>query len=118
VVGTSGNGIYLSTDAGVTWSSEDSGLPGGNINVLVVSGTEIYAGTDYGVFVSSDSGRRWTDAEVDSARVNVTALAANGADIFLRPQDTVSVRLPVRRESSCRQTKDKAGNPLTMGSIA
>jgi ligand-binding sensor domain-containing protein len=45
VIGTSGGGVFESTDNGISWSEVGSGLPNTFINALAVSQTYLFAGT-------------------------------------------------------------------------
>ena len=51
--GTSGNGVYLSTNNGTSWTL--NGLSGYSIGSLTVNGSNLYAGTDGGVYPLSRS---------------------------------------------------------------
>lgn len=53
--------VYLSTNNGVSWNSVSGGLPGNHdITSIVISGTNIFAGSDaYGVFRSTNNGSNW-----------------------------------------------------------
>jgi photosystem II stability/assembly factor-like uncharacterized protein len=51
LAGTDDNGVYLSGDGGVTWTSFGSGLPGSTrVWSLAVSSEGIFAGTDKGIW--------------------------------------------------------------------
>ena len=61
--GTSGSGVFLSTNKGASWtliSLTDEWM----INSLAVIGTKVFAGTGWnqGVFLSTDNGTTWTSA--------------------------------------------------------
>lgn len=57
-IGTEGNGLYRSTDNGLTW---DSSLAGMDVKCIALSGNNVYAGTiGNGVQVSKDNGLNWT----------------------------------------------------------
>src|ERR1035437_5473395 len=62
--GTFGNGVYLSTNSGTSWTAVNNGLPASSfITALAVSGTNIFAGTygyGGGVFLSTNNGTTWT----------------------------------------------------------
>src|ERR1035437_4050043 len=58
--GTRGGGIFLSTDKGTSWKSENTGLPlFSNISALSFSGANLFAATDYALYLSSDNGMSW-----------------------------------------------------------
>ena len=61
---TSNNQVYVSYNAGLTWSNISNGLPSAPANTIAVSPynyDEIYVGTDLGVWVSLDGGVSWQD---------------------------------------------------------
>jgi ligand-binding sensor domain-containing protein len=59
--GTYGNGVYLSTNNGASWTAFNTDLPPYRyINTLAVDGANLYAGTVSGVFVSTDNGTSWS----------------------------------------------------------
>ncbi len=53
-------GVFLSPDKGSTWMHSDSGLTNHEVNVLINSGTTLYAGTNSGTFFSTNDGSSWT----------------------------------------------------------
>ncbi|MCH8325796.1 MAG: regulator, partial [Bacteroidetes bacterium] len=61
--------LVLSNTANGQWV-QTNGPFGGKINSLVVSGTNIFAGTCGGVFLSSDNGANWT--AVNNGLTNTT----------------------------------------------
>ena len=71
LAGTDDNGIYLSVDGSVTWTSFSSGIPG-NTRVwsLAISSDGVFAGTDKGVW-------RLPLAEIISDVKNITELPKN-----------------------------------------
>jgi hypothetical protein len=91
--GSSGDGAYLSTDNGASWTGINSGLTNGNVLSLVFnsSGT-LFAGMDGGgVCLSSDNGTTWTQAGMQGSPVSSLAVSStdeifattNGEGIFL-----------------------------------
>ncbi len=59
---SSGNKVYASTDAGITWSDYSTGLPNLPVNCLVYQNNtndRIFAGMDVGVYTISDSLSGW-----------------------------------------------------------
>ena len=81
-VGTSGKGVFISSDQGVTWDPRNNGLPDLFVSALVSSDSILYAGTSNGLSVSIDHGELWTQG---SQRISegVTALALSGRDVFV-----------------------------------
>ena len=91
--GTSGDGAYLSTNNGASWTGINSGLTNGNVMSLKFnsSGT-LFAGTDgAGVFLSTNNGTTWTHAGMQGNHVGSLAISSideifvttNGEGIFL-----------------------------------
>lgn len=97
VLGSSGGGIWRTTDGGQTWSNRTNELP--NLTVSILQGSDanpnvVYAGTGRrfnagnplsgnGVLKSTDRGRTWTVLEStlnDSKFANVTGIAVNQLD--------------------------------------
>ncbi len=56
-----GDGIYLSTDTGLTWTKKNNGLSTTGILDLQTVGENILAGTFKGVFISNDNGSSWVE---------------------------------------------------------
>jgi len=78
--GTYGNGIFLSTNSGETWTLLDNRFEIADVRALAVCGTRIFAGTaGGGVFRSTDNGNTWTQT---SFRSWVNALAVCGTTLF------------------------------------
>ncbi len=88
--GTYGEGVFLTTDNGENWTPEDTGLTNPNVECLAVSGTNLFAGTEYGgvvgsgVYLSNNNGTSWTAAGngLTSPHGDVFALAAIGTNLF------------------------------------
>ncbi|MFA6232684.1 MAG: T9SS type A sorting domain-containing protein [Bacteroidota bacterium] len=80
--GTSGGGVFRSSDNGTTWSL--SGLAGAIVNSVVVSGSNVYAGTQEagGVSVSTDNGITWTAVNSGLTTKWVIDLAVSGNNMF------------------------------------
>jgi len=75
------DGIFRSTDRGVTWTGWNFGLYDPNINALAfVDSQIIFAGTQSGIFRSSNAGRSWrdTDFAVEWAPVSCLAVSRDG----------------------------------------
>jgi hypothetical protein len=55
--------------------------PGGNINCLTVSGTNLFAGSDSGLFLTTNQGTSWTamNSGLTNTDVNTVAVIPNGA---------------------------------------
>ena len=59
-----GNGVFLSTDNGTSWTPVDSGLTSNDVWCLAASETTLFAGTyqGAGVYRSTNNGRSWSPA--------------------------------------------------------
>lgn len=60
IAGTSGHGVFLSSDTGKTWTPSDTGLTDATIYSLAACGTEVFASARSGGFLSTDNGSHWT----------------------------------------------------------
>lgn len=82
--GTSGNGIYLSRDNGITWSAINTGLTELYISAIGNIGTTLFAGTwNNGVFRSTDNGLNWSSLNNKSQPIPyVKAFAVIGTTLF------------------------------------
>ena len=81
--GTSGHGVFLSTNSGTSWTAVNSGLSNLNLTSLAVSGTKLYAATSGGgIFFSANNGTSWSAENPGLTNLVVEALAANGTDLF------------------------------------
>jgi hypothetical protein len=77
--GTYGDGVYLSSNNGISWSAVNTGLTNLFVNALAIKGDTIFAGTDGGIFMSSNNGQLWAAV---SSSTTVYALAISGNNIF------------------------------------
>ena len=76
------NYVYRSTDTGMTWKQDASGLTNHNFQCLATNGSTIFAGTDSGVFISKDTGTTWTASNSGLTNKNIQALFSTGPDLF------------------------------------
>lgn len=78
------DGVFLSANDGASWSSVSTGLTTLHINVLAVSGGNLYAGTEgAGVFRSTNNGASWTAVNAGlPAPTSIYALACLGTSVF------------------------------------
>ena len=84
--------VYLSTDAGVTWTK--TGLPTNNWNsvaesadgmnmvALANSGSAIFGAGSGGIFTSTDSGATWVSNNVPSGAWTCAAMSADGNELI------------------------------------
>jgi hypothetical protein len=81
-------GAFRSMDGGAHWSAVNNGLAEPpSVNVLAVSGADIFAGTDHGVFRSTNKGATWTafNAGMPAGAgivPSVTAFAVHGSSLY------------------------------------
>ena len=80
--GTSGGGVFLSTNYGTSWTAVNTGLTNTNVHALGRIRTLLFAGTDGGVFRSTDNGTSWTAVNTGLTNTNVHALAVSGTNLF------------------------------------
>jgi hypothetical protein len=80
--GTDSHGIFLSTDNGTSWAAVNSGLTLSlnSFKSLVVSGTNLFAGSSIGLYRSTNSGTNWT--QINSLVGSVPCLAVSGTNLF------------------------------------
>jgi photosystem II stability/assembly factor-like uncharacterized protein len=79
--GTDGDGIYLSTDNGTTWSP--FGLTSNIISSISIIDTNLFVGTDVGPYLSTDGGMTWSAPLVlGLTNSSITAFAGRGGNLF------------------------------------
>jgi photosystem II stability/assembly factor-like uncharacterized protein len=82
-VGTTGGGVFRSSDMGTTWTPMDAGLTNTSVWSLAVADTNLFAGTyGGGVFLSTDGGASWRSASDGLEESHVLALALDGPNMF------------------------------------
>jgi len=65
VAGTSGGGVFRSTDHGMTWDRWVSGLDQAEtVFSFAINGNDLFAGTNRGVYLSTDHWANWTPKNV------------------------------------------------------
>ena len=82
--GTGGDGVYLSTNNGTSWTQVNSGLPlTPTVTSFAVNGTEIFAGIDgNGVYLSTNNGSSWYQVNFGLTNMAVRSLAVSGTNLF------------------------------------
>ncbi len=79
---TYGEGIFVSTNDGNTWSLMNTGIPINNyLYALTVDDSTFFAGTDSGVYLSTNFGNSWFGAGITD-KIS-TSFAINGSNIFV-----------------------------------
>ncbi|GCC51351.1 hypothetical protein SanaruYs_15760 [Chryseotalea sanaruensis] len=89
----SGNGIFKSTDKGVSWTILNSTISFGDINRLVISPTnenEVVAGTSTGIYRTSDGGVNWTNS-LDELNIQDIKVNPANFDIQYAAQNSIGV---------------------------
>ncbi len=78
-IGTMGNGVYYSTNEGVSWIISNNGLTYARVNGMALDSTNfLYAATERGLFRSSNSGALWTATYFSSNVIySITVDASN-----------------------------------------
>lgn len=79
IFASTGGGILISTDSGVTWSNKSVA----NLNVysIAVNDSIIFAGTSKGVLLSTDNGTTWI--QTGFSKATVYAIALKDSNIFV-----------------------------------
>lgn len=80
--GLQGNGIYLSTNKGTSWSIVNDGLTDKGITSLFANGSNIFAGTWGGVFLSTNNGAEWSNIGLTELTGGVNTLAVCSNYLF------------------------------------
>lgn len=80
--GTSGDGMFRSTNSGTSWLPANTGLVGLEFPAFAISGANLYAGSEgEGVFLSINNGASWS-ALAPLTNQFVFALAVSGSDLY------------------------------------
>jgi hypothetical protein len=88
--------VFLSTNNGASWTPVNTGLTRGIIVYsLVVSGSNLFAGTSGGVFVSTNNGTSWMAANNGLTNTDVHSLAVSGPHLFAGTDDGGVWRRPL-----------------------
>ncbi len=87
--GTNGEGVFLSTNYGQSWTGVNNGLvtfdlTGVNVSALGVNSTTLFAGTySEGIFRSTDSGANWVHADSGLRANTINAFGVIGQYLFV-----------------------------------
>jgi photosystem II stability/assembly factor-like uncharacterized protein len=92
-------GVYVSPDNGKSWTRPSPGLSWGPIVMaLIVSGPNLFIGTDQGILRSTDDGKNWSEANsglpmkrgrMQISHLDVYALGSTGANLFAGTENGV-----------------------------
>ena len=83
IVGTSGQGVFITTNKGLNWVSISNGLSGNAlfVNAIGVENTNIVIGTGNGVFITTNNGNNWTSIN-NGISGSIISLLISGTNIF------------------------------------
>ncbi len=97
LAGSYGNGIFLSTDNGTSWTSASTGLVPSSKTVLCFTKIDknLFAGTFGGVFLSTNNGSSWTNVSDSLTDSVVYSLTISGANIFAGTENNGVWRRPL-----------------------
>jgi len=122
--GTAGQGIYRSSDGGMSWQAADSGLADPNINALVSVSGNLFAGTNEGVFLTSNGGVSWSAVNTGLTTNVIYSMGASAATLFVgtnvfgiwsRPLSdmiVLSVRPPIAQQVARFSLEQNYPNPF------
>jgi len=129
--GTADSGVYLSTNKGANWTKVDSGLTNYTVTSLIVSGSNLFAGTFGGsldfvgtierwpfVFRSTNRGKSWSEADSGlpiMAMKGPTGItfAVSGTNLFAAPALNQGVYISTNNGTSWTQIPGgPAGNGI------
>jgi len=80
--GTS-NGVFSTTDNGLTWTAANTGIQRKSITSLAALGNNIFAGTSFnGVYMSANNGATWTQSNTGLLDTIIIALFSTGNGIY------------------------------------
>ena len=90
--GTSYNGIYVSTNSGLSWTHLDNGLAGVEATCFATIGSASFVGTNgAGVFRSTDGGLSGIAVDSGLTDASIAALAVSGTKLFANTFDGLFV---------------------------
>ena len=88
--GTSGGGIYASSNNGTNWTAINNGLINFYVNSIATNTTNVFAGTNGGMFLSTNNGANWSSINNGlSSGSCVTSIIINGSDIYISTNNGV-----------------------------
>ncbi len=78
-----GDGVYISTDLGETWSAKNLGISDPSMRRIVANDACLYASSDHDVYKSSDRGEHWTSIKAGLPNDGAYALAVSDSELFV-----------------------------------
>jgi ligand-binding sensor domain-containing protein len=92
---TYGDGIFISTNNGESWSAINNGLTTPYIHSLAVSGEDLFASITEGIFISNNNGQSWSLPSISCGGYrssnNVPFLAVSGGNVFIYSDFEISL---------------------------
>jgi hypothetical protein len=82
LVGTAGDGIYVSSDTGNNFVPDTSGFIDLNVFTMLVIGNTVYAGTADGIYYSNGPHTTWSLTSTSLGNIFVHAISQKGSDLF------------------------------------
>lgn len=79
--GSPGGGVFVSSDAGNTWTAVNNGLVP-VVFSLAVSGSTLFAATAAGVYLTSDNGNLWTNISANIQPFQPVSLAVSDTKLY------------------------------------
>ena len=77
--GTSGSGLFVSTNSGLNWTPDTNGFNGATeVSFLTVCGPNLIAASSIGICISTDGGVSWTQ----EVSVPYATLATDGTNVY------------------------------------
>jgi uncharacterized protein (TIGR03437 family) len=80
--GLNGDGVFVSTDDGASWSPRSGGLGNQQVNALASDGSRLLAGTEGGVYRSLDNGQSWNLTNTGITRQKILSLLAAPSGLY------------------------------------
>jgi len=77
------SGVFRSTDNGATWTEANAGLPNDIVGCFAVSGTNLFALTNFnGIYLSTSNGTTWTTIGSALSGYGINSLAVSGPTLL------------------------------------
>lgn len=94
--GTHSQGVFKTTNDGLSWTAVNKGLNDSYVSSLVVSGTNIYATILFsGIYESVNNGTSWTAVNTILNNPSFRSLAVYGTNIFAGLVNTIYIFNPI-----------------------
>ena len=78
----SSGGVYISTDSGLTWTKESTGIDNTLVNATCACGINLFAGAGTHIYKSQNNGVSWTEVGVGQITGIINCLFTNGTDVW------------------------------------